>query len=74
MNFSTPPAFSAALSWRVSSDVDVIVRQDEAAGSGVRRYVERYGAHAVRQDGGHEAAALGDDDLGLANRLAGDKG
>ena len=33
MYFSTPVTFSAALSRRVSTNVDVVVRQDEAAGA-----------------------------------------
>ena len=63
MYFSTPAIFSAHLSRRVENHVHMIVRQDEAAGVVIRRYVERDRAHAVRQDGGHEAATPGQDDL-----------
>jgi hypothetical protein len=50
--------------------VDVIVGQDEASGAGVGRHVQRYRAHPARQDRGHEAAVLGDDDLAVAYRLS----
>src|SRR5262249_26565113 len=39
--------------------VDMIVLQDEAAGVVIRRDVERDRAHAMRENGGHEATALG---------------
>ncbi len=52
-------------------DVDAVVRQDEAAGAGLRRNVDRGRAHALRQHRGHEARALGHHDLGLADRIAG---
>ena len=72
MNSASPPAFSAALSWPSQQDIDVIVRQGGATSSGLGRYVERYGAHAVRQDGGPEATGNGGDDLRVGeNRLAG---
>ncbi len=48
----------------------MVVRQDEAAGAGLRRNLRRDRAHAGRQDRGHEAGALGVDQLGLADRLA----
>ena len=55
-------------------DVDAVVRQDEAAGAGLRRDFGRDRAHAGRQDGGHEAGAVGPDQLRLADRLAGNEG
>src|SRR5262249_43802786 len=52
-------------------DVDVIVRQDEAAGAGFRRDVGRDRALALGQDRGHVARALRPDQPGLTDRLAG---
>jgi hypothetical protein len=69
MNFSTPVVFSAAFAVR-QHHVDVIVGQDEAAGAGVGRHVQRYRTHSARQDRGHEAAVLGDNDLAVAYRLS----
>ena len=54
--------------------VDAVVGQDEAAGAGLRRDFGRDGAHAGRQDRGHEAGSVGLDQLLLADRLAGDEG
>ena len=51
-------------------DVDVVVGQDEAAGAGIGRDPDGDGALALRQDGRHEAA-IGADQLGVADRLAG---
>ena len=51
--------------------IDVIVRQDEAAGAAVGRHFERHCAHALRQNGGQESAALGHHHLVVANRLSG---
>ena len=59
MNFSTPVDLLRRLVAARQDHVDMVVRQDEAAGAGFRRHVHRYRAHAVRQDRGHEAAALG---------------
>src|ERR1035437_8735236 len=61
-------AFSAC-----QNDVDMIVRQDESAGAGLRRNLRGDGAHAGRQDRGHEAGAFGIHELGLADRLAADE-
>ena len=55
------------------NDVDPVVGQDKAAGAGFRRDFGRDGAHAGRQDRGHEARPVGLDQLRLADRLAGDK-
>src|SRR6266540_7196048 len=52
-------------------DVDMIVRQDEAAGPGLRRDFGRDRALALRQDRRHVARARRLDQLGLADRLAG---
>src|SRR5262245_29533738 len=52
-------------------DVDMIVRQDESAGTGLGRDFDRDRAHTLRQNGGHVARAAGLDQLGLADRLAG---
>jgi hypothetical protein len=41
------------------------------AGTGLRRDLDRDGAHALRQDRGHVAGARAFDQLGLADRLAG---
>ena len=51
--------------------VDTVVRQDEAAGAGLGRDFGRDRAHAGRQDRRHEAGAVGLDQLGFADRLAG---
>ena len=53
--------------------IDPVVRQDEAAGAGFRRDFGGDGAHAGRQDRGHEAGAVGPDQLLLPDRLAGDE-
>src|ERR1035441_8935894 len=55
------------------NDVDMIVRQDESAGAGLRRNLRGDGAHAGRQDRGHEAGAFGIHELGLADRFAADE-
>ena len=62
-----------AVAARCQDDVDAVVRQDEAAGAGLRRNLRGNGAHAGRQDRGHEAGALGVHQFGFANRLAGDE-
>ena len=54
--------------------VDAVVRQDEAAGAGLRRNFGGDGAHAGGQDRRHEAGSVGPDQLLLADRLAGDEG
>ena len=64
--------FGVAIAAR-QDDVDAVVRQDEAAGAGFRRNLRRDRAHAGRQDRRHEARALGVDQLGFADRLAGDE-
>ena len=54
--------------------VDPVVRQDEAAGAGLRRNLGGDGAHAGGQDRRHEAGSVGLDQLLLADRFAGDEG
>ena len=54
-------------------DVDTVVRQDEAAGAVLRRNFGRERAHAGWQHRGHEARAIGFDQLGFADRLADDE-
>src|SRR6185312_3039409 len=54
-------------------DVDPVVGQDEATGTGFGRNLGGNGSHAARQDRGHETRPVGLDQLGLANRLARDE-
>ena len=54
-------------------DVDVVVGQDESAGSGLGRNFERDREHARGQDGCHIAATRAFDQLGFADGLAGGK-
>ena len=49
----------------------MIIGQDESADAGLCRDLGRDRAHARRQNGRHVARALGLDQLGLADRLAG---
>src|SRR5947208_2881500 len=54
-------------------DVDMVVRENEAGGAGVGRDVDRDRPLALGQDRGHVPGALGFDQLGLSDRLAGGK-
>src|SRR6185295_16035502 len=53
--------------------VDAVVRQDEAAGAGLRGDFGRDRAHALVEHGGHVARAVRLDQLGLADRFARDE-
>src|SRR5262249_35519997 len=53
------------------NDVDVIVGQDESAGTGLRRDLDRDGPHARGQNCRHVAGAGGLDQFRFADRLAG---
>ena len=64
---------SAFFSRLVENDVDPVVRQDKAAGAGLRRDFGRDRAHAGRQDRGHEAGTVGLHQFLLADRLARDE-
>ena len=54
-------------------DIDPVVRQNKAAGAGLRRNFGGDSAHSGRQNRGHEARAIRLDQLRLANRLAGNE-
>src|SRR5919202_6562449 len=53
--------------------VDLVARQNEAAGAGFGRNLGRDGAHPGGQDGRHDAALAGGDELLLLDRLAADE-
>src|SRR6266446_2321499 len=52
------------------NDVDPVVRQNKAAGAGLRRDFGRKGTHAGGQDRRHEARSIGLDQLLFTDRLA----
>ena len=54
--------------------VDMVAGKNESAGAGFRRNFGRDRAHAARQHGGHVAGALGLDQPGFVDRLAGREG
>ena len=52
-------------------DVHAVTREDQAGDAGVRADLDRHGAVAWDQHGGHEAAVAGLDDAARGNRFPG---